>query len=251
MESHEYQTLYDLEPSYWWFRGLHLILLDTLSALGLKPNEPVLDAGCGTGQNLVNIDQQVTSNAYGFDVSPEAAHFCKKRGLAKICRASINDMPFAPDTFAAVVSVDVFECDSVLEEQAYGEIWRVLRPGGYMVLVVPAYAWLMTPEHHKAVHASRRYSKIRLAGLLSKRPVQVIRMTHLFASLFPIVAAYRLGLRAAAGDSNGPPRSELRPMHPALNSLLLAIVKAERQFLKATNLPFGSSILAVARKVGG
>ena len=88
-----------------------------------------------------------------------------------------------------------------------------------MLLVVPAYQWLMTPEHHKAVHASRRYSKSRLAALLRKRSVEVIRMTHLFASLFPAVAAYRLGLRLAAGDSEGPPRSELKPMHPALNSL--------------------------------
>ena len=133
MESHEYQTLFELEPSYWWFRGLHLILLDTLHALGLESHEPVLDAGCGTGQNLVNIGRQVTSGAYGFDVSSEAAFFCKKRGLTNICRASINDIPFAPDTFAAVVSVDVLECDSVLEDQAYGEIWRVLKPGGYMV----------------------------------------------------------------------------------------------------------------------
>jgi len=78
----------------------------------------------------------------------------------------------------------------------------------------------------------------------------VIRMTHLFASLFPAVAAYRLGLRLAAGDSEGPPRSELKPMHPALNSLLFSIVKAECQFLRLGDLPFGSSILAVARKVG-
>ncbi len=209
-----------------------------------------LDAGCGTGQNLINIGRQVSSRAYGFDVSPEAALFCKKRELTNICRASINDMPFASETFSAVVSIDVFECDSVLEDKAYGEIWRVLKPGGYLVLVVPAYEWLMSSEHHKAVHASRRYSKSGLAALISKRPVQVIRMTHLFASLFPLIASYRLVLRLVAGNSDGPPRSELKPMHPAFNSLLFGIVKAERQFLRLTDLPFGSSIMAVVRKVG-
>jgi hypothetical protein len=107
----------------------------------------------------------------------------------------------------------------------------------------------MTPEHHKAVHASRRYSKGRLAALLKERPMEVIRMTHLFGSLFPAVAAYRLGLRLTAADTNGPPRSELKPMHPVLNSLLFSIVKAERQFLRMGDLPFGSSIMAVARKV--
>ncbi len=239
-----------MEPSYWWFRGLHLVILDALSALGLDRHDPVLDAGCGTGQNLVNIGREISSRAYGFDVSSEAAHFCKKRELSSVCRASINDMPFAPETFTAVVSVDVFECDSVLEDKAFGEIWRVLKPGGYLVLVVPAYEWLMSSEHHKAVHASRRYSKSRLAAVISTRPVQVIRITHLFASLFPLVAAYRLRPRFAAGNSDGPPRSELKPMHPLLNSLLFNIVKAERQFLRLADLPFGSSIMAVARKVG-
>lgn len=249
MESHEYQTLFELEPSYWWFRGLHLILLDTFHTLGIERHEPVLDAGCGTGQNLVNIGREVSSSGFGFDVSPEAALFCKKRGLTNVCQASINDMPFAPETFAAVVSVDVLECDAVLEDRAYGEIWRVLRPGGYMVLVVPAYDWLMTPEHHKAVHASRRYSRRRLSALLQQRPMEVIRMTHLFATLFPAVAAYRLGLRLAAKDTDGPPRSELKPMHPALNNLLFTIIKAESHFLRIGDLPFGSSIMAVARKV--
>jgi ubiquinone/menaquinone biosynthesis C-methylase UbiE len=80
LESHEYQTLFELEPLYWWFRGLHLILLDTLQALGIESHEPVLDAGCGTGQNLVNIGRQVTSGAYGFDVSSEAALFAEREG---------------------------------------------------------------------------------------------------------------------------------------------------------------------------
>ena len=52
---------------------------------------------------------------------PKRRLFCKKRGLTNICRASINDIPFASDTLAAGASVDVFECDSVIEDQAYSE----------------------------------------------------------------------------------------------------------------------------------
>ena len=250
MEAHEYQTLFEFETSYWWFRGLHLILLDALKAVGIGRNEAVLDAGCGTGQHLVNLTQQITPHAFGFDLASDAAPFWAVRGLNTVCLASVNDIPFPADTFQAVTSVDVLECDAVNEHRAYHEMWRVLKPGGYLVLIVPAYEWLMTEEHHRAVGAARRYSKKRLKDLLNTRPVELMRMTHVFGSLLPAIAAYRLGLPCIRRRSEGPPTSELRPLHPAVNTLLYRIMQGERRYLQRWNLPFGSSILAVVRKVG-
>jgi len=250
VEAHEYQTMFDFEASYWWYRSLHLILLDALKSLGVANDAAVLDAGCGTGQNLKNIGQRVSTAAYGFDVASEAAHFWRRRGLARVCRASINEIPFPAETFDAALSVDVLECEAVREEQAYHELWRVLKPGGYLILVVPAYQWLMTPEHHKAVGATRRYTRRRLVSLMRTQPVDVLRVTHVFASLFPLVAAYRLGIRMLKRNSEGPPKSELKPLSPALNELLFRVVSLERRVLRGRDLPFGSSIMAVARKVG-
>lgn len=250
MEAHEYQTMFDFEASYWWYRGLHLILLDMLNSLGIGKDAAVLDAGCGTGQNLVNIGKHVSPAAFGFDVATEATPFWGRRGLERACRASINDIPYRSETFDAVLSVDVLECDAVSEERAYGEMWRVLKPGAHIILVVPAYQWLMTPEHHKAVGASRRYSRKRLESLMKTRPVDILRVTHLFASLLPAVAAYRLSIRMLKQDTGGPPKSELKPLPPAVNELLFQIVNMERRVLRGWNLPFGSSIVAVARKVG-
>jgi ubiquinone/menaquinone biosynthesis C-methylase UbiE len=250
VESYEYRTLFEYETSYWWFKGLHRILLDTMNELALPEGSKILDAGCGTGQNLVNLNEKITSEAYGFDFSAHAAPFWAKRGLNKTCLGTINDIPFASETFDAVMSVDVFECEDVVEERAYRELWRVLKPQGYLVMVVPAYAWLMTEEHHKAVRASRRYSKSRLEGLMKSLPVELIRITHLFAALLPVVAAYRLVTPYFKSRSDGPPTSELRPLHPALNDLLSKIVNVERHVLRIWNLPFGSSLLAVARKAG-
>lgn len=249
MESYEYKTLFDFETSYWWFRGLHEILSQTLSNLGLRSDAELLDAGCGTGQNLVNLSHNNCSEVYGFDVSVHAASFWPQRGLKKVCVSSINDIPFKDNAFDAVVSVDVLECEAVDETQAYSEMWRVLKPGGILTLVVPAYEWLFSEEHHKAVGANRRYSKKKVVDLLNRKPVQLIRLSHLFAGVFPLVVAYRILQPYWKRENANTPRSEIKPLPKIVNEALYSVMKAERLLLRRFDLPFGSSILAVARKV--
>lgn len=249
MEPHEYETLFEFETSYWWYRGLHPILLDTLRGIGIGPGSSVLDAGCGTGQNLVNMGRTLSADAYGFDVAPETMPFWNRRGLQAVCLASTNDIPFAAGRFDAVVSVDVLECDEVREERALKEIRRVLKPGGYLVLVVPAYDWLASEEHHRAVGASRRYTRKKIRSLLEGLGFDLARLTHVFALLLPPIAMYRLGLRRMRKQAQGPPKSELWALNPTVNELLFRIVDVERRILRRWDLPFGSSILAVARKV--
>jgi SAM-dependent methyltransferase len=250
LKSYEYQTLFDLETSYWWFRGLHAILRDTLPRVGLKPDAVVLDAGCGTGQNMVNLIDNVGYDTYGFDISSHAASFWPQRKLERVCLASINDIPYRDETFDAVISVDVLECEAVIEAQAYREMWRVLRPGGILALVLPAYDWLLSEEHHKAVMANRRYSRKKVLDLLNTMPVQLVRLTNLFAGLFPFVAIYRIlqPYWKKKAPSNEP-RSEIKSLPYALNETLFRIVDVEKSLLRRIDLPFGSSILAVARKV--
>lgn len=248
MEPYEYETMYNLEGSYWWYRGLHAILLDVLRFLGVGSDAMVLDAGCGTGQNMARIRDAVTPHVYGFDYAAYGAKFCRQRGLRQICVASVNDIPFASDAFDAVMCIDVLECDAVVEDRALKELVRVVRPGGHLILVAPAYDWLLSEQHHKAVGASRRYSRSRLASLLGKHGIDIVRMTHLFAALLPAVAAYRLSLRYLDRSVTDSPRSELKPMPSLVNELLFRVVDAERVLLKKFDLPFGSSILAVCRK---
>jgi ubiquinone/menaquinone biosynthesis C-methylase UbiE len=248
LEPYEYKTLFDFETSYWWFKGLHAILREVVQSLGLPADAEVLDAGCGTGQNIVSLSQTIACEPYGFDISPHAASFWPKRNLRRTCVSSINQIPFKDHSFDAVVSVDVLECEAVDELQAYSEIWRVMRPGGFLLLVVPAYQWLFSEEHHKAVGATRRYSKQRVKELLRQRPVTLIRMTHLFASVFPLVAAYRLSQPLMKQEVSETPKSEIKPLPKLLNEALFNMVNAERFLLRKFDLPFGSSILAVARK---
>jgi ubiquinone/menaquinone biosynthesis C-methylase UbiE len=240
--------MYEYETSYWWYRGLHSILVDTLRALELPPDARILDMGCGTGQNAVNLERQLSRRVYAFDFSQDAARFWSRRGLDRASIASINETPYADNTFDVAMTIDVLESDAVDEARAIGELWRVVKPGGYLVLTVPAYKWLLTEEHHRAVHASRRYSRTDVVTLLRRRQVRVLYTTHLFASVFPAVAAYRLLLQKLTRAPEQP-RSELRPLPPGVNTVLSGVMDAERRLLKSTTLPFGSSILAVAQKV--
>ncbi len=248
LEPYEYTTLFKFETSYWWFRGLHAILRETLRDAGLRSGLSILDAGCGTGQNLISLSEHNDCEIYGFDISIHAASFWPQRGLERVCVSSINEIPFRERSFDAVVSVDVLECEAVDEMTAYSEMWRVLKPGGLIAIVVPAYEWLLSDEHHKAVGATRRYSKRRLIDLLNTKPVELIRMTHLFASVFPLVVAYRILQPYWKRRAVDAPRSDLKHLPRVINEALFNVANIEKRLLKRFDLPFGSSILAVARK---
>ncbi len=250
MEQHEYQTLFDIENDYWWFRALRNVLGDSCKRLGIGSEARLLDAGCGTGKTAAFLRQSVTPNVFAFDLSSHARAFWFKRDLGSSCQASINDVPFKDEVFDAVVSVDVLECDEVDERNACRELSRILKRGGFLIVVVPAYEWLKSPEHHRAVHVSHRYSKTHLRRLLDGLPLKIVRLTHLFATVLPVVAVYR-GLRHVIDRyQQGSPHSELKPLPRVVNRMLYHAVDWERRWLGLPrDLPFGSSLLLVAQKV--
>ena len=249
MESYEYETLYEHETSYWWFRGLHSIIVDTMKGLGLTSQSRILDAGCGTGRNLQILNENITPEGFGFDIAEAASPFWPRRNLDKVCLASVNEVPFKSEYFDAVVSVDLLECDAVDESAAFGELYRVLKPNGLMLLVVPAYDWLMSEEHHKAVGASRRYSIKKLKALAAQQPTRIIKTTHIFASMLPLVAAYRLLLPFFRKPSADRPVSEIKPINPVLDEILFLTVRLEGKIMQRMSLPFGSSIMIILEKV--
>jgi SAM-dependent methyltransferase len=251
MEQREYAVLYEHEAGHWWFAGLRVLMLDCLRTMGIGQSSLVLDAGCGTGMLLQDVQAQLGSRVIGFDSSHHATEFWPRRGVQAACRASVNEIPFRTGVFDAAVCVDVLECEDAKPVEAYRELCRVVRPGGTIVLVVPAYRWLYSDAHHRAVHAVRRYTRPALRSLLSGGPVTVRRLTHLFPSFLPAIAARRFWERLAASSS--PPRSEIGPIPPWLNRACMGLLGMERRLLRFGDLPFGSSILAVVQKqaVGG
>jgi ubiquinone/menaquinone biosynthesis C-methylase UbiE len=248
MEEYEYKTLYTFERDYWWYRHLHDVILQTVKTYQSSRESWILDAGCGTGQNLQNLADKVSRNVFGFDISQHAIPFWKKRLLKNLCISSVNQIPYQKETFDHVVCVDVLESLEVAENEAVRELVRVTRPGGMIYLVVPAFNCLMSPSHHQAVHAIRRYTPGKLIDLLVDLPVQVLRTTYLFAPVFPLVALYRFTQKVFYHTTLKPPRSELIELPARLNWFLYKFTHLELYFLPRFNQLIGSSILAVIQK---
>jgi len=248
MEKREYEASYQLESSYWWFKGQRDILVDSIMRSQSTISGPILDAGCGTGMNLETITKLLSPHSVGFDISEWALPFLQQRDLTnRVCQASINEIPFPDDHFEISFSLGVFECEEVNEERAFSEIWRVTQPGGLIILVVSAYQWLLAP-HDKPIHAVRRYNRASLTKLITSKPVLIRRITNLYPSLFPLIVATRLINNWTDSNDDMPQESDLRPLPNLLNQILYQIVNIERYLLRHVDFPFGSSLLAIVRK---
>lgn len=248
MEKREYEASFQLESSYWWFRGQRDILVDCLQRLGSNSSSRILDAGCGTGKNLEAVSNALSLHSVGFDISEWAMPYLRERQLARrVCQASINEIPLPDETFDLVYSLGVIECAEVQEEKAFAELWRVTKPGGHILLVVSAYQWLLAP-HDRPIHAIRRYDQAQLKKLISTKPGGILSITHLYPILFPWLAGYRLFKRWSSSGEDMPQESDLRPLPNWLNQILYQTVQIERRMLNKIRFPFGTSLLAIVKK---
>lgn len=243
MSPHEHDILREAEEQYWWYAVLHRLVLKELRAL-VPAGAQVLDAGCGTGGMLARLGRW---RAFGVDVSSAAIAHCQRRGLPRVTPADVNRLPFQDATFDAVLSLDVLYHQQVQEGHALAEMGRVLRPGGVMILNVPAFDCLRG-EHDRAVCGTRRYKICHVRERLAAHSLEPV-MTHYWnAWLFAPLWGWRAVSRLVSSSSDGPPRSDLRPLPEPANAFLKSLGTMDAQLCRRLNLPFGSSVFAVARR---
>jgi SAM-dependent methyltransferase len=240
----EYEALYRAEDRHWWFAGVRR---EIAAGLAREPRlSRWLDAGSGTGGLLANLRLAGSPAAFGVEVSPDGIAFSRSRGLRRLARASVSQLPFPAAAFELITSIDVLCHRGVDESRALAEAYRCLREGGLLVLQVPAFEWLRS-EHDDAVWTNRRYRRREIGNLLTEAGFVVEASFYRVALLFPLAALRRLLSRRRRPEKEA--RSEVRPAAAAANALFGGILRLEWA-LAALGLrfPFGLSVFALARK---
>lgn len=240
MEKAEYERMYGLEKTHWWYVGMRRVSAAFLGRPGQPGNWRVLDAGCGTGAGLDFLGRY--GSVYGVDLAQEAIGFCQLRGVERVARASVDGLPFPAGSFDLVTSFDVLYHRAVEDDlSALREFHRVLKDGGLLLLRVPAFDFLR--GHHDAmVHTRHRYQSGELVAKLRQAGFAVERVSYANFFLFPLALAKR------ALERNGKAVSDVQPARRPINALLAGVLGAEASLIRRLSFPFGLSLLALARK---
>jgi SAM-dependent methyltransferase len=247
MQETEYHNLARLESTHWWYAGMAALAADWLGRLPARdangaPAGRVLDAGCGTGGGLQWLAQ--FGRVWGIDQHPLALTLAAENGRSRLVQADVQALPFAEDSFTILTSFDVLYHARVNNDwDALREFTRVLRPGGWLLLRLPAHDWLRG-GHDQTVHTRHRYSRGEILAKLHAAGLRPIRVTYVNAFLFFPVIFWR-GLQRGLGLR---PASDVRPLPRLFNAGLAALLAVERVWLRHFDLPVGLGLLALAQK---
>jgi dolichyl-phosphate beta-glucosyltransferase len=230
-----------VERDHWWFRAKRALVADVAAGLADEARTgPLVDVGCGTGA-LVE-EQQRQRPVVGLELDEIALDLAVARlGRGAIVRASAEHLPIRDGAADLVTALDVVEHldDDVA---ALRELGRVAGTG-LVVVSVPAYRWAWS-EHDVRLGHRRRYTRRTLCEAAEAAGLDVVRCTHFHSWLaLPALLLRRTPLRALLRGS----AEEASYVHPKVNALLCRVAQAERRWLRRGELPFGLSILLVAR----
>lgn len=251
MNKEIYELTYRAEESHFWFVGRRRVILAWLqsslasagrgNATGLR----LLDYGCGTGINLLHFGK--LGAAFGVDAAPEAIAFCRQRGIENVFQIQSPD---ALETelvfgggFDVVTMLDVLE--HIPDQVAtLRRIRGALRPGGRLVITVPAYDWLWSGEDVVSKHL-RRYTFSSLSRVLSEAGYETVRGSYFNTLLLPLQASVVFWRRWRRPDSQA--ESLVQPLPRAFNGILTGIVTLESLLLRNFMFPIGASLICTAR----
>jgi SAM-dependent methyltransferase len=226
----------ELEGWHFWFAGRR-VLVERLLERSVPPGEPVLDVGCGTGSMVRSLGERGYRVA-GLDLVLPRLHVSGDGRLpaARLMQGSATAVPVRDASVSGVLLLDVLE--HVDDRAALLEVSRVLRPGGAAVITVPAMPFLWSHRDVAAGHL-RRYTRASLVRAVREAGLRLEELRFYQFLLFPLVLASRLLGRRPESEEHPPPR---------LNRALSAVARAEARWGDRVRWPWGSSLVAVARK---
>lgn len=242
MENAEYRNIFENEETNFYYVATHALVLALVNRLiPKKRGVKLLDAGAGTGMLAKKLSS--VGRVTAVDDSGQAVRFARKRGVA-VRKASLMHLPYPTDTFDVITCIDVLYHRRVNDDRALRELYRVLKPGGFMVVRVPAIEWLRI-AHDEVVHTRHRYQKRELREKLTAAGFTVDKLSYSGLVLLPFRIVRKLYESLFPSKKA---RSIVTPLPFLINWVITAILRIEHWFVLRINLPIGIGLLAIVRK---
>jgi SAM-dependent methyltransferase len=235
------------EATHFWFRGFRQFVEPLLqqATTGISDGR-LLDFGCGTGANLDMLDR--FGRSYGFDLTYVGLKIGREGGRTRLAQASVADAPVPSEVFDVATAFDVlYGLPEPIERAAVAEMFRAVKPGGYIIVNVAALDCLKG-DHSVLGREVRRYNRASLALLLTGAGFTIERMTYTNASLFLPMLAVRTWQRWRGLPQEADAESDITVPAAPINLVLSGVLSLEARWLRRFNNPFGSSLLCLAKK---
>jgi SAM-dependent methyltransferase len=242
-----YAEYFRIEDRHWWFIGrrrIFLTMLDRHLERAASETREILDLGCGTGTMLGYLEQY--GKVTGLDADEQAIRFCRQRGVENVRLLESERLPFPDQSFDLVTAFDVLEHIRD-DRRTLDEIRRVLRPDGTILAAVPAHPWLWGAQDEIS-HHERRYTKSELKNRIGAAGLDLRRLSYFNTILSAPIAAIRLARRFRRPHGELRSDFEMSKEEGPLNDLLARLFGSEARWVSSTGLPFGISLLALARR---
>jgi len=244
MEIATYAIEAEVEATHWWFAGRRRLFAREIDKTGLPRTSRVLDVGTSTGANLRLLRDLGFHAVEGLDFSNEAIRYCRDKGLGLVRYGDVRSMPFADESFDLLLATDIIEhVDDDIG--ALRQLNRALKPGGHLLVTVPAFPSLWGLQD-KVSHHKRRYRLLGLKAKVEAAGFTVERRYYFNFILFAPIFLARQIIRIAGLDNRL--KSENEVHSAGINSILMPIFALDTRLAPMLRLPFGVSILMLARK---
>lgn len=230
-----------LGRTHWWLTSKYAVLRDVVRTQIPRGADldPMLDVGCAGGAFLAVLGD-LACPRFGVDENPEVLKRCKREAVW-VAAADALHLPYKDEAFSFVSAVDLIE-HLPDDEAAVGEFHRVLRPGGWLLLCVPAFQTLFG-KHDELFGHLRRYTRGQLRRVANGAGFSVRKATYIQPFFFPLLWVKRRwfpGKDPLVGDFSRP--------NPALNRALHAVLAAERFVIRHAGFPIGATLILLAQK---
>lgn len=244
MEKDFYLQYASVEDKHWWFVARRQIIAQVIIKLNLAKNAQILEAGCGTGGNLQMLSRH--GQVAAMELDETACQLANQRRVTHVKRGSLpDDIPFTSQ-YDLILILDVIEhLDDDLS--ALKALYHKLKPGGYLLVTVPAYQFLWS-EHDEINHHKRRYRFKHLKKVVKTAGYEIVYGSYFNTFLFPLVIIVRFVGRLLPKQNKNQLSSDLVLPSKPVNQFFKWLFASERHLINRLSLPFGVSVLLLAQK---